>query len=605
MRLKAFVLAVPLSSMAIAWESPEQLGQWSAVQSWPIVAVHASLLPSGDVLAWTDYTTNSGAQIWRRSTNTFVPKSFNPVSLFCSGHVFLADGRLFVVGGIVGLMDDLGPHETTFFDPTGEVWSEGPLMSQGRYYPTATVLGDGRVFVSGGTTTCGTCYANRPEIYDPVADTFTPLAPTAQRDFKYYPHPYLLPDGRIIVAAQDDKAIDTRVLDLATQQWTVVDSRIIDGHSSVMYLPGKFMKSGKATADMQGYPAVATTFTLDMNQPTPQWQATAPMAHPRSFHNLTLLPDGQVLVTGGGTTTNKVDYANAVHAAELWSPVTRTWTTLASSHKPRMYHSTALLLPDATVLVAGSGRQNGRSQPDPADQQNAEIFSPPYLFRGPRPTISSAPADLSYGSAFMVVTPNAAQIASVALLAPGSVTHAFNQNQRYVPLAFHLTAGAGALSVQAPAHGNLAPPGPYMLFLVNTSGVPSVAAWTRVGGTGAVVPPVPDGTFGSPLRASRTSATSIGLTWDVASCAAPGYHVVYGTLTRLPTYQVGGGVCNLGTGGSFPWNGVPSGNLWFLVVADSGAIEGSWGDASAGPRKGTTASGVCGTTSRANSGACP
>jgi hypothetical protein len=282
-------------------------------------------------------------------------------------------------------MDDLGPHETTFFDPTGEVWSEGPLMSQGRYYPTATVLGDGRVFVSGGTTTCGTCYANRPEIYDPVADTFTPLAPTAQRDFKYYPHPYLLPDGRIIVAAQDDKAIDTRVLDLATQQWTVVDSRIIDGHSSVMYLPGKFMKSGKATADMQGYPAVATTFTLDMNQPSPQWQATAPMAYPRSFHNLTLLPDGQVLVTGGGTTTNKVDYANAVHAAELWSPVTRTWTTLASSHKPRMYHSTALLLPDATVLVAGSGRQNGRSQPDPAESAKRRDLLAPVPVPRPAP----------------------------------------------------------------------------------------------------------------------------------------------------------------------------------------------------------------------------
>jgi len=603
MRLGAFFLALPLASLSIASATPDQVGQWSAVHNWPIVAVHASLLPSGNVLAWTDYTANSGAQIWRRSTNTFVPKSFSPVSLFCSGHVLLADGRLFVVGGIVGLQDDLGPRETTFFDPAGEVWSQGPLMSQGRYYPTATVLGDGRVFVSGGTTTCGTCYADRPEIYDPVADMFTPLAVTAQRAFKYYPHNYQLPDGRIIVAAQDDKAIDTRVLDLATQQWTVVDSRIIDGHSSVMYLPGKFMKSGKATADMQGYPAVATTFTLDMTQPSPQWQATAPMAYPRSYHNLTILPNGHVLVTGGGTTTTKVDYANAVHAAELWSPVTRTWTTLASSQRPRMYHSTALLLPDATVLVAGSGRQNGRSQPDPADQQNAEIFSPPYLFRGPRPVISGAPDVVSYGSVFTVATPNAAQIASVALLAPGSVTHAFNQNQRYVPLAF--TASAGALSVQAPAHGNLAPPGPYMLFIVDTNGVPSVSAWTRIGGTGTLVPPVPDGAFGSPLRASRLSATSIGLTWDVASCSAPGYHVVYGTRAGLPTYQVAGGVCSLGTGGSFTWSGVPTGNLWFVVVGDDGAVEGSWGDASAGPRKGTTASGVCGKTSRVNSGACP
>jgi uncharacterized repeat protein (TIGR01451 family) len=92
------------------------IGQWSAVQNWPIVAVHASLLPTGDVLAWTDYTTNSGAQIWRRGTTTFVPKTYSPVSLFCSGHAWLSDGRLMVLGGIVGLQDDLGPRETTFFD---------------------------------------------------------------------------------------------------------------------------------------------------------------------------------------------------------------------------------------------------------------------------------------------------------------------------------------------------------------------------------------------------------------------------------------------------------------------------------------------------------
>ena len=608
MRLTAFVIVLTLTSLAIsqthsALLDPATEGQWSAVQNWPIVAVHAILLPSGDVLAWTDYTTNAGAQIWRRATNTFVPKSYDPVSLFCAGHVFLGDGRLFVVGGIVGLSDEVGPRETEFFDPVGETWAAGPLMGQGRYYPTATVLGDGRVYVSGGTTTCASCFADRPEVYDPVANAFTLLAPSAQRAFKYYPHTYQLPDGRIIVAAQDDKAVDTRVLDLATQQWTIVDPSIVDGHSSVMYLPGKFMKSGKATADDPGHAAVATTYTLDMTEPSPQWEATEPMAFPRSYHNLTILPDGQVLVTAGGTTTSKVDYANAVYAAELWSPSTKTWTTLASAQQPRMYHSTALLLPDATVLVAGSGRQNGRSQPDPADQQNAEIFSPPYLFRGPRPTISSAPANISYANAFTVVTPNAAQIASLALVAPGAVTHAFNQNQRYVPLAF--TAGAGSLSVQAPANGNLAPPGPYMLFIVDSNGVPSVAAWTRIGGTGVTVPPVPDGTFGVPLRASRSSATSIALTWDAASCAAPGFHVVYGNLAGLPSYQVAGGACGLGTGGSFAWNGVPSGNLWFVIVADSGAFEGSWGDASAGPRNGTTDSGVCGVVSRVNSDPCP
>jgi uncharacterized repeat protein (TIGR01451 family) len=142
------------------------IGQWSAVQNWPIVAVHANLLPTGDVLAWTDYTTNSGAQIWRRGTTTFVPKTYSPVSLFCAGHAWLSDGRLMVLGGIVGLQDDLGPKETTFFDPVSESWSAGPLMDQGRYYPTGTTLPDGRMLVAGGTLSCSTCYADELEIYD-------------------------------------------------------------------------------------------------------------------------------------------------------------------------------------------------------------------------------------------------------------------------------------------------------------------------------------------------------------------------------------------------------------------------------------------------------
>jgi hypothetical protein len=159
---------------------------------------------------------------------------------------------------------------------------------------------------------------------------------------------------------------------------------------------------------------------------------------------------------------------------------TKTWTTMDREQIPRLYHSTALLLPDARVLVAGGGRQNGRSQPDPADELNAEIFSPPYLFKGPRPVITSAPAVLPYGSTIPVVTPDAARIGSVSLIGLGAVTHTQNENQRFIPLTFQVVAGA--LNVQTPLNGNLAPPGPYMLFLVDTTGVPSVAAMVRIPG---------------------------------------------------------------------------------------------------------------------------
>jgi hypothetical protein len=100
------------------------------------------------------------------------------------------------------------------------------------------------------------------------------------------------------------------------------------------------------------------------------------------------------------------------------------------------------------------------------------------LFNGARPTISSAPGTIQYAANFTVTTPDALQISSVALVRLGAVTHAFDQNQRYVPLTFQQVAGG--LTVQSPPSGNLAPPGYYMLFIVNSTGVPSVAAIVKV-----------------------------------------------------------------------------------------------------------------------------
>jgi len=240
-----------------------------------------------------------------------------------------------------------------------------------------------------------------------------------------------------------------------------------------MYAPGKIMKSGRSVdPDQPVIPATATTYVIDMNQPTPRWRQTAPMAFARTYHTLTLLPDGTVLATGGGPTTDAVGVGSAVLAAELWSPVTETWTTLASMQRPRLYHSGALLLPDARVLILGGGRFNGVGEP--TDQLSGEIFSPPYLYKGPRPVITSAPSTATYGTSITVQTPDAGSIGSVSMLRLGSVTHSINQNELIAPLTF--TATAGALTVQTPANANLAPPGHYMLFILNTSGVPSIAS---------------------------------------------------------------------------------------------------------------------------------
>jgi hypothetical protein len=346
-------------------------------------------------------------------------------------------------------------------------------MQYRRWYPAATTLSDGRILVTAGWQTTAHSNAGISEIYDPSTNNWTSLT-NANNPFETYPFLYLLPDGRIVHFGGSEYATDTDVLDLNNVSWSVVDSNIVDGGSATMYLPGKFMKAGSATDSQSSGPSSNTTFALDMTQPSPAWRQTASMAYPRSFLNLTTLPDGTVLATGGETDRNGGTIANAVYAAELWSPATETWSTMASMHTPRECHGTALLLPDGRVLVSGMGADFGNVP----DEKSAEFYSPPYLFKGPRPSITQAPAQIHPNTTFFVGTPDAATVAKVALIRTGAVTHFFDQNERYLPLTFAQTTGG--LNVTGPIDTNLAPPGFYMLFIVNSTGVPSVAPFVQV-----------------------------------------------------------------------------------------------------------------------------
>ena len=191
------------------------------------------------------------------------------------------------------------------------------------------------------------------------------------------------------------------------------------------------------------------------------------MAFARRQLNATILPDGQVLVTGGTSGPGFNDPTAPVFAAEMWNPATENWTTMASAQITRIYHSTALLLPDGRILSMGG---NGFPQ--------TEIYEPPYLFKGTRPAINSAPATVNYGQSFFLQTPDAAGVTQVTWIRLSSVTHAFNMDQRFSRLSFSQVAGG--LNVVAPLNPNLAPPGHYMLFILNSNGVPSVAKIIQV-----------------------------------------------------------------------------------------------------------------------------
>jgi Concanavalin A-like lectin/glucanases superfamily/Domain of unknown function (DUF1929)/Bacterial Ig domain/Kelch motif len=489
---------------ATSTTSPAAVGQWGAPIELGLVAVNTVMLHTGKVLMYSgSFATSYTERVWDPVTGslTLVPNPF--FNLFCSGHAQLADGRILVVGGYDSAT--LGAKDANIFDPVTQSWTQLPNMAYRRWYPTATTLPDGRVLVTSGAQTCLTCLADVPEIFDPATGRFTTL-PSARLAVPYYPFMFVLPDGKVIDAGANEDPAATSKLDMTTGTWTTVDPIVRDGHSAAMYRLGKILKSGTAADSGTPGNAAATAYVLDTTQPSPAWRQVASMAYPRAFHNTTLLPDGSVLVTGGGTALDGYDTTKAALRAELWSPTTETWQTLSAASIPRLYHSTALLLPDARVLTAGSGNDG------PAvNQTQAEIFSPPYLFKGARPTIGSAPDLIQYGAAFSVSTPDAASIASVSLVRPGAVTHSFDEDQRYLSLGF--TADSGLLTIQAPANANLAPPGYYMLFLVNNAGVPSIAAFVHFSAPGvdAVPPTAPAGLTGQGAIGSAT------LSWNAST----------------------------------------------------------------------------------------
>lgn len=432
-------------------------GKWSAPFAWPVIGLHTHLLRNGKVLTWGKF---GDPYVWDPSARTFTAVP-SPDWIFCSGHTFLSDGRLLVNGGHIS--DDHGLPDVNLFHPGTMTWESKPAMARGRWYPTTTTLGNGHVVTIAGRDEAGNV-VTIPEVW---TGTGWRALTSAGKVLPYYPRTFLAPNGRVFYAGESKT---TYYLSTGgTGSWTTVGSRLYgtrDYGSAVMYRPGKILNVG-------GGRTTNTAEVIDLNEASPTWRWTGSMAYPRRHLNATILPTGQVLVTGGTSGTGFSDETKAVHAAELWDPDTGTWTTLAGNSVIRVYHSTTLLLRDGRVLHTGGGDAAGN-----ANHYDAEIYSPPYLFKGTRPRISTAPSTVSYGEQFLVGTPDATLIARVTWVRLGSVTHAFDSNQRFNELAFVPTAEG--VSVTAPSNRNLAPTGHYMLFLLNGKGVPSTARIIRI-----------------------------------------------------------------------------------------------------------------------------
>jgi len=478
------LLALTLGSNTAIAQTNVQ-GQWQTLPTtMPINPVHVALMRTGRVLVVSGSgnvptNTNYQAAVWDPQTDTVTTQ---PIAwdMFCNGMVILPDGRPFVMGGTLAYDPFHGYAKTSAYDPASGQFTDLESMAHGRWYPTATTLGDGSVMIFSGLNENGPTNT-AVEIYT-MGSGWSQEYPSGWTP-PLYPRQHLLPNGNVFYSGPTNGSM---MFDTSAHTWSfVATTNYSSGRtygSSVLlpltpangYWPRVMIFGG-------GNPATATTEIIDLSAATPAWQYGPPMSQPRIEMNAVILPNGKVLTLGGSSADE--DARTTSFNADLFASDGLSMTPAGQNAFPRLYHSVAVLLPDATVWVAGGNPARGSYEP------HLEIYSPSYLFApdgspAARPTITSAPAGvIGYGSTFQVQTPDAASITSVVLVRAGAVTHAFDMDQRLVGMSF--TAGIGALNVTAPPNGNIAPPGYYLLFLLNSAGEGVDCRHGTMGGAGA------------------------------------------------------------------------------------------------------------------------
>ena len=489
--------------------APSDVGQWGSPFFVPITATHSVLLPTGKVLWWSypsGKPNTAQAWLWDSATGTServdpplwtdpADGQQKPANIWCSGQALLADGRVLVTGGNLaytgGTPNFKGLNKVYTFNPFNETWTEQPEMPHGRWYPTQRLLPDGRVLIVGGYDESGSdpvVQNHDVEVFTPSADmngvgTLTKIGLRGGAgnppEGELYPRMFAMPSGKILTAGPDPA--DTyffNSIGASSFTWSELPN-LPQSHlwGTTVQNPGA---PNKVTViggrDYTGGPTLANSLIFDELDMTPSWDAGPSLNVARAHHNTVLLPDGGMATFGGGPGTGAEGLWTAgpqYHQVELFNPATNTWTLGPSQVENRAYHSTATLLPDGRVISAGS---QDRLQ---TDTDNAEIYEPPYLFKGPRPGITSAPASVNWGDEFGISS-SSSEISRATLLAPAAETHGNDMNQRFVELEITETHAGSGVNVEAPANANLAQPGYYMLFLLNDDGVPSVARWIRL-----------------------------------------------------------------------------------------------------------------------------
>ena len=573
----------------MAQPEPAIVGKWADdMIELKNVAAHASLLPNGKILYWgrrsnpksffpssmKEHTTepwildpSTGKNVPTKgdmvnqdhSTLWCQPQPWSPdnrrsnigdgyVNLFCSGHTHQQDGNLIVVGGHIE--DGRGSDQTCIYDWQQDKWFPKPPMTSGRWYPSALPLPTGDTLAISGNND------HTPQIFrQKVSDDNPDKWIEVHRDNapSNFPRMHLDSTGKIFVAGPSpqseflDLSIRSTDDELGVGAWSTragLDRNLGDSQyaASVMYDTDKVMYIGGGNDPNNQVPTNQVEF-IDLTVKGSTW-TTSPdtdMQYRRRHHCATILPNGTVLVTGGtqGAGFNNVTYRNPVHEAELYDPSKKKWTTMAPEREDRCYHHTALLLPNAQVLSAGGGEWGPFDGPFPNANKdsitNAQLFSPPYLFSSPQPTVSGVPGEIRYNTPFDVTVGPNDSIKRASLVSIGSVTHCVNMNQFFTFLKTEKKPNSQKISVTGPPNHNLTPAGYYMLFLLNQEDVPSVAPIVRLlpepqratyGTTSPSPVPAPGN---EPMDTEPTPGTTVPSMTEGGSTSAPS---PYGTTVK-------------------------------------------------------------------------
>jgi YVTN family beta-propeller protein len=469
----ALVAALLVSTEASA--QPHLDGAWSAVSNWPLIAVHAAVTPDGRVLT---YGTNGDG----KQTGYFIYDVWDPAAglegghltldnmtltdIFCSSQVIVPQtGEILIAGGDQWTgtgTTNTGNANSNVFDFTDNTLARSANMNRERWYSSATVLVNGKVYIQGGTGG-----GDRPEVRDDDS-SFRLLSGVPTGSYAaLFPRNFLAPDGRVFGYDTNGKMyfVTTGGTGSIAQVGQFSSANAGWTSSAAMFSPGRILQAG---GNSNG------AVVIDINGPQPTVTATQSMSTRRQWISATVMPDGRVLATGGSEVENQLNGVN--NQAEIWDPATGQWHVGTEGALARLYHSSALLLPDASVLVAGGGA------PGPLVNTNAELYYPPYLFDesgsfAPRPAIVSAPDTADVGAS-LTIDADRGDIGRVTLVKTGSVTHSVNMDQRFIELPF--SQAGNVLYADLPERASDTPPGFYYLFVFDDDGVPSAAKILKI-----------------------------------------------------------------------------------------------------------------------------